>query len=313
MAIETHKYKLGIFVLTGIGLLIVSLFLLGLSETFKPKINFITYFDESVQGLEQGSAVKFRGVTIGRVKRIAIRPTDNFIRVDMQAMPSSIDSDSEVGSADFFNNLDDEVRKGLRCRLELKGITGMKYVELDYVDPKKNGIPRIQPQEDVLYVPSAPSLMSGLRTSLTGTFAKIAAIDFEKISRELSEALGKANELLSDPKIAGIVEKLDKVAEHSESVTKKIDDALTKKRMEDIAGELDKSLKAVREFSTTAKEQLRKADVPRTAASVRKLKREMGETLRKLDDTLDSLTELINSLQDDPSSLVRGKKAPKRF
>ena len=64
--IEANKYKLGIFVLTGIGLLIAGLFLLGLAETFKPKINFITYFDESVQGLEVGAAVKFRGVTIGK-------------------------------------------------------------------------------------------------------------------------------------------------------------------------------------------------------------------------------------------------------
>jgi len=311
MAIETHKYKLGIFILTGVGLLIVALFLLGLSETFKPKINFITYFDESVQGLEQGSAVKFRGVTIGRVKRIAIRPSDNFIRVDMQAMPSSIDSDSDTGPIDFFNNLDDEVGKGLRCRLELKGITGMKYVELDYVDPKKNKLPRVTPPADILYVPSAPSLMSGLRTSLTGTFAKIAAIDFEKISKELSESLTKANELLSDPKIAGIIDRLDKVAEHSENITKKLDDSLTKKRLESIATELDDSLKAVKKFSKTAEAQLKKADVPETAASVRELKREMGVTLRKLDETLDSLTELINSLQNDPSSLIRGKRAPK--
>jgi paraquat-inducible protein B len=257
--------------------------------------------------------VKFRGVTIGRVTRIAIRPSNNFIRVDMQAMPSSIDSDSETGPIDFFNNLDDEVRRGLRCRLELKGITGMKYVELDYVDPKKNKVPRVTPPPGILYIPSAPSLLSGLRTSLTGTFAKIAAIDFERISKELSESLRKANEILSNPKISGIIDRLDKVAEHSENITSRLDDSLTRKRLESIAAELDESLKAVKRFSKTAEEQLRKADVPETAASVRDLKREMGTTLIKLNETLDSLTELINSLQDDPSSLVRGKRAPKTF
>ena len=68
--IEANKYKLGIFVLTGIGLLIIGLFMLGLSESLKPKINFMTYFDESVQGLEIGSAVKFRGNVDGAMTRL---------------------------------------------------------------------------------------------------------------------------------------------------------------------------------------------------------------------------------------------------
>ncbi len=314
MAIDTHKFKLGVFVLTGVSLLVVALFLLGLSETFKKKIHFVTYFNESVQGLESGSAVKFRGVTIGRVFRIAIRPEDNMIRVDMQAVPSAIDESGDASrSMDFFQHLDDEVRKGLRCRLELKGITGMKYVELDYLDPKKYKIPHVLPPKDMLYIPSAPSLLSGLRTSLTGTLAKIAAIDFEKISSELAEALRGANKIFSDPRIPGIVEKLDKVATSSQSVASKLDDALTKRRLENIASELEETLKSVRGFSKAAKKQLTEADLPKTTECARDLKMEMSVTLRKLDDTLDALSELISSIKEDPGSLVHGKRAPRTF
>ena len=43
---------------------------LGAGNVFKRTVTIETYFDESVQGLDVGSAVKYRGVQIGRVTRI---------------------------------------------------------------------------------------------------------------------------------------------------------------------------------------------------------------------------------------------------
>ena len=334
--IEANKYKLGIFVLTGIGLLIIALFMLGLSEALQPKINFITYFDESVQGLDIGSPVKFRGVTIGKVTRIAIRPKDNFIRVDMQAMPSSIQP-SERGNkpVDFFKNLQFEVMKGLRCRLELKGITGMKYVEMDYLESKKikhlpfdpfmcpvnlstegtakdKHLPLVPPK-GTLYIPSTPSLISGLRTSLSVALTRIASIDFKKMSTELSSSLAEAKSLLGDPKIDSMIAKIDGMAENMESVTDNLNKTLTKKRMKEISQELEKTLKAVNKLSKTAEGHIKEAKVADTTKAVRDLKRDLTATLIKLDHTLDAVTELAKSIEEDPSSVIRGKQTPDKF
>jgi len=333
--IEANKYKLGIFVLTGIGLLIVVLFMLGLSEALKPKINFITYFDESVQGLDIGSPVKFRGVTIGKVTRIAIRPEDNFIRVDMQAMPSSIQP-SERGTepVDFFKNLQLQVMKGLRCRLELKGITGMKYVEMDYLEPKKIKVTRYDPfmcpvtfniggskmkrlplipPEKTLYIPSTPSLMSGLRTSLTVALARIASIDFKQMSAEISLTLKEAQKLLSNPKINTMIAKIDGLAENIQNVTQNINKTLTKKRIEKITREFHETLESVNSLSKTAETQIKEAKMADTTEAVRNLKRDLNATLIKLDTTLDAITELANSIEKDPSSIIRGKQTPGKF
>ena len=333
--IEANKYKLGIFVLTGIGLLIVALFMLGLSEALQSKINFITYFDESVQGLDIGSPVKFRGVTIGKVIKIAIRPKDNFIRVDMQAMPSSIQP-SERGKkpVDFFNNLQIEVRKGLRCRLELKGITGMKYVEMDYLDPKKikkkpydpflcpvdivvNGVKKrtlpLIPPEKTPYIPSSPSLMSGLRSSLSVALARIASIDFKKMSAEISGTLKEARELLGDSKINNLIEKVDKMADNLESVTKNINRTLTKERLEAIVREFHETLKSVSRLSKTAEKQINDAKVPDTTKAIRDLKQDLAATVVKLNTTLDAISELAQAIEEDPSSILRGKQAPEKF
>lgn len=312
--IEANKYKLGIFVLTGICLLIIGLFMLGLSESLKPKINFMTYFDESVQGLETGSPVKFRGVTIGKVTRIAIRPEDNLIRVDMQAMPSSIEP-SQSGSepVDFFNNLEQEVKKGLRCRMELKGITGMKYVELDYTEPEKTAQLRVSPPIDTLYIPSSPSLLSGLRSNVTVAIAKIANIDFEKISKELASALDRANNLLSDPKITTMIDKADQITSNLAKIIKNVEKTFDAERIESLSLELKNSLEAVKKFSIKAEKELSDSKLPDTTESVRGLQDELSNTLEKMDKTLDAMTELINSIDQDPSSLIRGKQAPAEF
>lgn len=333
--IEANKYKLGIFVLTGIGLLIVVLFMLGLSEALQPKINFITYFNESVQGLDIGSPVKFRGVTIGKVTRIAIRPEDNFIRVDMQAMPSSVQP-SEKGTepVDFFKNLQHQVMKGLRCRLEMAGITGMKYVEMDYLEATKIKVSRYDPfmcpvnfdvdgkqgkqlplipPENSLYIPSTPSLMSGLRTSLSVALARIASIDFQAMSADISSTLAEAKKLLSDPKISTLIEKVDGMAENIQSVTQNINKTLTQKRLEEITREFQQTLESVDKLSKTAEKQIQEAKMADTTKAVRDLKRDLAATLIKLDTTLDAITELANSIEKDPSSIIRGKQTPEKF
>ena len=331
--IEANKFKLGIFVLTGIGLLIIVLFMLGLSEALQEKINFITYFDESVQGLDIGSPVKFRGVTIGKVKRIAIRPKDNFIRVDMQAMPSSIQP-SEHGTkpVDFFKNLQIEVRKGLRCRLELKGITGMKYVEMDYLskdkrkkapydpflctvtsDGKQGKCVALIPPKNVLYIPSTPSLMSGLRTSLTVALARIASIDFKKMSTEISSTLAEAKKMLGDPRINSLINKVEKMAGNIENVTTNINKTLSKKRLEEITKDFQKTMASVKSLSKTAEKQIKAAKLADTTQAVRDLKRDLAATIVKLDTTLDAITELANSIEKDPSSILRGKQTPEKF
>ena len=312
--IEAHKFKLGVFILTGLVLCVVALFLLGLSEALKPKVNFISYFDESVQGLEPGSAVKFRGVTIGKVTRIAIRPKDNFIRVDMQAIPSSIEP-SRAGTEpiDFFNNINEEVAKGLRCRLELKGITGMKYVELDYMDPKKFKELLVLPPEDAKYVPSVPSLLSGLRVDLSTSLAKISNINFEKMSKELSSALASANKILSGPQLNGIITKAESLTSNMETLSKHLTSTFTEKRLKSLLKEFKETVGNINRLSQTAEKELKNSKIPNTTAAARELKKELSESFSKLNETLDSIQELVDSISDDPSSLVRGKQSEKAF
>src|SRR5882672_2849304 len=72
-------FKIGIFVISAVVIGIIGVVVLGVGTIFQKKSIVETYIDESVQGLDVGSPVKFRGVQIGRVTRIG------FVRSEYRA------------------------------------------------------------------------------------------------------------------------------------------------------------------------------------------------------------------------------------
>ena len=81
MATGTNHYKLGLFVLLGLTLSLAVVVTLGARNWNEESVHYVTYFDESVQGLELGSPVKFRGVSVGRVSGIGIAPDQRHVQV----------------------------------------------------------------------------------------------------------------------------------------------------------------------------------------------------------------------------------------
>ena len=116
-------FWIGIFVVSMMLLFVAMLFSFGLASRLTPKVQLETYFPESVQGLTVGAEVKYKGVPIGNVRSIAIRGSDQQIRVEMEIELKSFQGTDRkpffAGSAEFGRWLSGEVTKGLRCRLAL--------------------------------------------------------------------------------------------------------------------------------------------------------------------------------------------------
>ncbi|MEO5701316.1 MAG: MlaD family protein, partial [Casimicrobiaceae bacterium] len=71
MSANANYFKLGLFVIAGVGAAIALLLIIGSGRYFQPRVVIETYFNESVQGLDIGSKVKYRGVVIGDVTAIS--------------------------------------------------------------------------------------------------------------------------------------------------------------------------------------------------------------------------------------------------
>src|SRR6188472_2686589 len=75
MSQKANYFKLGLFVIGGIVAGVLVLVIIGSGRWFERKVIIETYFKESVQGLDIGSKLKYRGVTIGEVTRISFTYT----------------------------------------------------------------------------------------------------------------------------------------------------------------------------------------------------------------------------------------------
>ncbi|OGV48781.1 MAG: hypothetical protein A2X49_13810 [Lentisphaerae bacterium GWF2_52_8] len=318
--VEANRYRLGLFVLSGIVLGFTILFLIGFSGLFEKKVRFYTLFKESVQGLEVGSPVKYRGVPIGKVKNILIRGGDKLISVEMETPLTSIelspgDADEAIPAEELFDRFfRQEVKNGLRCRLEFSGITGMKYVEIDYYE--SNGIPKIPGSalKNIFYLPSTASMWSDLKTSVSDTLAGLGSIDFKGIAADLSAALKATNRLIDDPRINNIISKVDEIGRNVEESSQRINSIVTKERLQDIFEGISKNLSALSNLSAKTTEHIDSTRPGDTAASVRDAARSivsaresLDDTLHRLNATLSSLSELLTALDENPSAILRGK------
>ena len=70
MSAETKYFKLGMFVLVSVFVAVGAIVVFGAGTFMRKKVMAETYVDESVQGLDVGAAVKFRGVHVGQLEKI---------------------------------------------------------------------------------------------------------------------------------------------------------------------------------------------------------------------------------------------------
>jgi ABC-type transporter Mla subunit MlaD len=149
-----------------------------------------TYFKESVQGLDVGAPVKFRGVTLGRIDSIRLVAADYGGTEEEQVMDPTyrlvvvrftVDP-SKVGR---LPKATEAVQGGLRAKLANQGLTGVMYLELDFLQPDKFPVQTVPwtPKED--YIPSVPSTFVQVQDSVTQLLQRLNAIDFPGVMKNV--------------------------------------------------------------------------------------------------------------------------------
>ncbi|MCI6289495.1 MAG: MlaD family protein [Lentisphaeria bacterium] len=328
---EANKFKLGLFVISAITVLIIVVSCMGMFDQLKPKAHLVTYVEESVQGLSTGSAVKYKGVPIGNVDDISIITGTQEIRIDIlidlskfrRKTGESFLQQKSASRWQFYNYLQKEVSRGLTCRIEPDGITGVKYVEMDFFrDADK--IPRAKRQveirDGIFYMPSTPSMMANLRMSVFEILASIASIDFKNISAQLCDLLRSANQTLNKAELDKLVASANNVAAKLDVTVSNLNNSLSRQKMDKTIQGIDTTFESIRQLSDQLNEIASRSSLPATTSSIRELSESLQSSsnslqmsLQKANDTIDALTDLIQYLNDNPSSLIRGRGQNKNF
>lgn len=333
--VEANKLKLGLFIVISITILLSSLIALGLIEELKEKNQIFTVFDESVQGLEEGAAIKYKGVTVGRVSKISIW-NERFVKVDMETDPDSVIGGKALNKQksrsdqirDFNDLIQKEVKNGLRCSLELSSIaTGLKFIELTHIDQaRKTEVDvKIEGAESEIFVPAMKSVLSGAITNFDRTLSNIAKIDYEGIGEEAKVMLMNLNKVLTNPHINSLLERGDTAAEELIAVTKNLNKQLSTLKLKEIQEDIlkftnstnknvsalitntDKKLNATLEsINTKVEASLDKIDSLITTFETEVKAAKIAETSKAARDTLASANDTITAVKKDAVSTLKG-------
>ncbi len=165
MSIRANPTAIGLFMIGGIVLAVVGVATLASASWFEKQSVFISYFGESVNGLEVGAPVKFQGVPVGSVTNlhIQIELKDKTFQVPVQYQ---IDLTRLTSVAGTFVDLEDErvlrqqIADGLRAQLQMESmVTGQLYIELAYRADAK--APELERRPTPFpEIPTTPSLLA---------------------------------------------------------------------------------------------------------------------------------------------------------
>lgn len=184
---------IGLFVLGGIVLGVVSLLALGGTQLFNRGDTLTIYFDESLKGLRRGAPLTFRGVDIGEVTEIrAIYDNASGevrVPVIVELRPGAVAMTD--GLADVSATMAGLIARGLRARLDVQSLlTGQLLIALDFFPPPAG--PTAKPPEPGV-IPSIPSTLANLQRTIDE--ALMGAPD---IARSLEELVASLRGLLSE-------------------------------------------------------------------------------------------------------------------
>lgn len=195
MGEKTTFLRVGVLLILGVAGVVGLLLFLGRGRVnIRTGEIFESYFAESVEGLTVGSPVKYRGVELGQVTDIAL-VTAAYGRPEQGAfMPASfglvlvrfvIDPNRLGEGPDPMT----AVGLGLRVRLATQGLTGLTYLELDFVDPVQFPAMQVPWQPAYPYVPSMPSTFTQVQIAAQRLLGKLDSVNVVALSASVQRVL----------------------------------------------------------------------------------------------------------------------------
>jgi phospholipid/cholesterol/gamma-HCH transport system substrate-binding protein len=235
MARKTSKFMIGLFVTVGLVIGMIAIVWLGASKYFEKGATYVTYFDESVQGLQLDSAVKYRGVEVGRVEKIRVAPDNTLIEVVMK-----IDLKGKIERDDV-------------AQLKAAGITGIVFVELSRKDPGEPDLsPKITFASEYPIISSKPSDIKQLLTGIDNVIQSLKKIDTEGISDQVKSTLK-----VLESTVAGL-----------NSVVGVVEKTLGAGKLEETVGEVKNTLLKLQDFVSDVQKELQALNLGKTGSNI---------------------------------------------
>jgi len=337
VASKVKKSMIGAFVLGAVALGVGAVIVFGSGMFFTPKYEFILFFENSVNGLQVGAPVLFRGVPIGQVTGISIdadagdlhfyipvvveieggkvRMTVN--KKSTKPLDQSLLQASQESMHELLNKL---VERGLRAQLVTQSfVTGQLAVALDIMPDTPV---RLVGDSSLPEIPTVPSAFEKLTQTLT-------KLPLETLVDRLTATVIGIDKLVNSPEIQALPVKLDKTLDAGADLLGDL-----RGKVDPLAENLDVAIQSYTELardmnqrtaglSTAAGKTLTMLDATlkegsTALASIQKLTRsdsptvtDLNAALREISAAARSMRALADYLERHPEALIQGK-GPRR-
>jgi phospholipid/cholesterol/gamma-HCH transport system substrate-binding protein len=283
-------FTVGLFVLIGVAAGIALIVWLGASQYLKKGKVYVTYFDESVQGLQIDSNVKFRGVNIGMVSKINVAPDYRLIEVIMKI--------------NYAGGIE-----GTIAKLKTAGITGIVFVELDYrKDGDIDNTPKITFTPDYPVIPSNPSEIKQIFAGIDSVIEQMKQIDFKGISDQLKMTTTNINAFVSGDEMKRIIKNLDAMMANLEKTSEKLNKVVSDGRIDAILNDTRESIKKIKEEvnALNLAEASNRANqlIENASRKTKRITTELEIASENLKRTTENMDQLVDRLKADPSEII---------
>jgi len=323
MSKKINTTSIGLFIVAGVALGVTGLLLFSTSKLFSTTRDVIVYFNESLNGLNEGAPVKFRGVTIGSVKRVMVRfnqaNNDYAMPVILQIEERLVRErlGDRAGQMFLQHTTEERIKSGLRASLHTESlVTGVLYVDCrfnpDAPPPVFHQLTKLYPewpteptQIQQLFNNLASLDIKGLQTNLNGLITRldhtVGELKMAEINQGLTNLLASVDRLINSPDItnglAGLRPTLDQYRDLGAKLTSKIDPL-----SDSITNSLTEANRALAQIRG-AGENLRTLLAPDSP-----LRNDLDQALQQLASTAQSISALVDFLKRNPNALIVGRE-----
>lgn len=328
MSLRANPTAIGIFMIGALALTVLGVATLASKAWLGNRPTFISFFEESVNGLERGAAVKFQGVPVGTVSKllIQINQTDKTFLVPVEYEIELTRLTTVVGEfleLDAEEVLERQIADGLRAQLQMESlVTGILYIELSYnaeaelPEPvaRRTAFPEIPTTPSLIAVfgTKAGSLVASVFQILVRVNEMLEEVDMKGLNEAVVASAQAVERLVASPELQAAINEVPGMAEQfGRTLTEfeKLGDRLSaaveplQSGMEGTLNETNLTLQAARK---TIEETQGLID-PDSGIGYG-----MERTLTSLREAADALRTLVITLERNPDMLIRGTNPPRK-
>jgi len=291
-------------------------------KTYAEKTRWLLQFDGSVRGLTVGSPVEFRGIRIGQVLDINLQYDSKEkafripVLIEIEPERIKVLGESDLSDQKQMDNY--LVDQGLRAQLKTGSlITGQLYVELDFH-------PEAAPAQIIWegrypQMPTVPTSMEEITTSLTALLKKLEKLPVEQIGSDLRDTVQGAKRLVNSAElqesIAALNHTLNQAQQFAASLNKVIAPEL-RSAASNLNTTLDHTRQLAQNFDRTVVPELdatlKKAQttlngIHSAVSKDSQLYYELMRVFKELSEAARSIRVMADYLERNPDALIYGK------